>query len=275
MNRATPHSVEASPPAPVVGCGYLRTLSTIERLAGFDQTAHSYATAASRCRRFGCWAAERGVPCRLPLDAGEDAPLTLDFVRPRTPGACSHAAGATAPIPFIRSAMVDIVADGEGNYVERRSLKLTTLPERGDALGYLYKYWSGLRAETECGFSNIDTVHLMRAGIIGNMHVVDVSSADPLDFRFDLAGYAIPLGQFEKPRALPVSIYADTTMRDYNTVRLTGAPRLQRVRARLGGTAHHYTRLILPFFDTSGSVARLLIAIRQERGNGIEVKASQ
>jgi hypothetical protein len=40
----------------------------------------------------------------------------------------------------------------------------------------------------------------MRAGIIGRLHIVDVSSADPEDFRFELLGYGVPLGAYEKPR---------------------------------------------------------------------------
>jgi hypothetical protein len=106
------------------------------------------------------------------------------------------------------------------------------------------------------------------------LHVVDVSSSDPAEFRFDLFGYAVPLGRPERPRTLPVQIYADTTIRDYNTVRLTGVPRLQRVRARLGGTGHHYTRLILPFMDPKGGVARLLVAIRQEPGSGVKIETA-
>jgi hypothetical protein len=281
MTSVTPHGRETLGPAPVAcvtegGCSYLRALSTIERLAGFDQTASSYASAASRCQRLGCWAAEGAHDSHRHQESPSCAPVAFDSHRPspRRSAIPAHTA-VVAPIPFVRSAMVDAISDRDGNYVERRTARFDTLFERGDPLTYLYEYWRGLRAETECRFSNIDTVHLMRAGIIGSMHVVDVRSADPQDFRFELTGYAVPLGPFEKPRALPYPIYADITMRDYNTARLMGTARLHRVRAHLGGTAHHYTRLILPFFDTKGSVARLLVAIRQEPGNGVKLQAGE
>jgi hypothetical protein len=178
-------------------------------------------------------------------------------------------------IPFVRSRLVDFVSDNEGNYIERRPLKLETLPESNDPLGYLYQYWRSLRSKTGCQFSNIDTVHLTRAGIIGKLHVVDVASSNPLDFQFELSGYAVALGQYERPRALPVQIYADATMRDYNTVRLTGMPRLHRIRCRLGDTSHHYTRLILPFLNESGRVTRLAVAVREEPGNGARIQPRQ
>src|SRR5580658_5995450 len=96
--------------------------------------------------------------------------------------------------------MVDTASDSDGNYVERRALKLETHAGSNDPLGYLDQYWCGLRAETERRFSNIDPIHLMRGGIIGKMHVVDVSNRDPDDFRFELFGYAIPIPRPESPR---------------------------------------------------------------------------
>jgi hypothetical protein len=277
MTTATPHSREstATPPVACVaegGCGYLRALSTIERLAGFDQTASSYAMAASRCQRFGCWAADRGQTDHRLV---ETPPVLLDAVRPARPATNTlspASAGKAALIRFDRSTMLDIASDGDGNYIERRALKLETLPGRNDPLGYLYEYWCSLRAETECRFSNIDPVHLMRAGIIGKMHVINVASGDPNDFRFDLAAYAVPMNYYERPRAFPIKIYADTTLRDYNTARLTAAPRLHRVRCRLGGTNHHYTRLILPLMSSDGRVGHLLVAVRQEPGDGVRLQ---
>jgi hypothetical protein len=278
MTSVTPHSCEAVPPPPVAciadgGCSYLRTLSTIERLAGFDQTAHSYARAALRCQHLGCWAAEESENVGAQQIPSCSAPVTLDSVRPtRDPAVSAARKGVAAPIPFVRSALVDTVSDGDGNYVERRSVKLEILAGCSDPLGYLYQYWCGLRAETECRFANIDPVHLMRAGIIGKMHIIDVSSGDPEDFRFELAGYAVPMSYYERPRAFPIKIYADATLRDYNTARLTATPRLHRVRCRLGDTYHHYTRLILPLLNSSGRVGSLLVAVRLEPGEGLRVQ---
>jgi len=84
-------------------------------------------------------------------------------------------------------------------------------------LGYLYQYWRGLRSETGCQFSNIDTVHLVRAGIIGKLHIIDVADSDPGEFRFKLFGYAVPLGRYEKPRSHPVAVPALSIVYRYPT----------------------------------------------------------
>jgi hypothetical protein len=274
MTARASHSV-GEPAAPVTcvadgGCSYLRALSTIEHIAGFEHTARNYAAAAARCQRNGCWAASAHGTHGAALHAATPIPL--------------HAARKTAvytpaldrmaqTIPFERSRLLDFVTDAEGNYIERRPLKLDTLPGRDDPLGYLYQYWRGLRSDTGCQFSDIDTVHLVRAGIIGKLHIIDVTDSDPGEFRFQLFGYAVPLGRYDKPRAHPVKIYGDSVLRDYNTVRLTGLPRLQRIRGRLRDVSHHYTRLILPFLDAHGRVTHLAVAIRQEPGDATKVEA--
>jgi hypothetical protein len=251
------------------GCRYLRALSMIERIAGFEHTARSYAAAATRCRDEGCSAANEVDAAA----ASAPTPIPLASVRrPASESEPSSTARTGQMFPFSRSALIDIATDQNGNYVERRALKLESLPVRGDPLGYLYRYWLDLRSASALQFSNIDTVHLARAGVIGKLHVVDVNSSDPQDFTFELFGYAVPLNRYEKPRAIPVPIYADTTMRDYNTVRLTAKPCLHRIRCRIGDTSHHYTRLILPFLGKGGRVTRLAVAIRQEPGSGVKVE---
>ena len=256
------------------GCSYLRALSTIEHIAGFEHSAQAYAAAAERCQEQGCWAATKADAGGAP--AGASAPIQLkSFYRaPPSAGATAAVPNRTAEtVPFVRSDLIDTVADAAGNYVERRTLKLESLPPRGDPLGTLYSYWSDLRSAGACRFSDIDTVQLARAEIIGKLHVVDVASSDPHNFRFDLFGYAVPIGRYEAPCAHPVAIWADSLMRDYNTVRVTAGPRLHRMRCRLGEVNHHYTRLILPFHDKRRRVTRLLVAIREEPGNGMRVEA--
>ena len=167
-----------------------------------------------------------------------------------------------------------MVRDGLGNYVERRVHKLESLSGLTDPLGRLFQYWRNLRVSTDCTFSNIDIVQLMRAEIVGKLHVVNVGNSDPEEFRFELFGYAVPLDRCETVRALPVTIYAESTMQDYNAVRLAAAPRLDRVRSCIDGVNYHYTRLILPFVDRSHRVDRLLVGIRQEPGDGIKVQST-
>jgi hypothetical protein len=256
------------------GCRYLNELSKLEQLVGCDATAKFYARMAGRCSQQGCWALllhlreaarqERHQPSRFPLKAHE-------------PGSKGKVAGRKRRrdeiASVVRSDVADIVSDDAGDFVERRALKIVSL-DATQPLGYLYDYWRWLHSMTRCQLSNVDTVHLMRAGIIGNLHVVNVESSDPDDFRFELAGYQIPLPFCEKPRDFQ-PIYATSVLHDYNDARLTAAPRLQRVRTRLGRVFHHYTRLILPLYDSQRRVSRLLIGIRQEPDNATIVEQRQ
>jgi hypothetical protein len=270
----SPATLSIAPPSPHAecvesgGCSYLHALSTIEHIAGFEHTACRYATAAARCRERGCAAASAGLrSTRAPAAT----PVDLDALRPPPDLAAVSGSREAELIPFERSAMIDIASDSDGNYVERRTLKLDSLPKRGDSLGYLYRYWRDLRAASALQFSNVDTVHLARAGIIGKLHIVDVSSSDPGDFRYELFGYAVPVPNCNVLRALPIGIWSESLLRDYHTVRMTATPRLQRLRCSLGGTKYHYTRLILPFLGIGARVDRLAVAIRQEAGDGVRV----
>jgi hypothetical protein len=254
------------------GCDYLRALSTIEQLAGFDWTARQYEEMAARCEERGCWISKAASPDRSgEMEASFVKPFLLDpglqsgkrDVGPRCyPSSCV--------VPFSRSSVFDSASDGDGNFVERRDFKLGSV-KAGQSLNYLHEYWRSLRATTSCEFSDLEITHLVRADIIGKLHIVDVSSADPDEFRFELYGYSIPLRRMEKPRAHPVRIWADSTLRDYNTTRMTAIPRLQRVRALVQGVIFHYTRLILPFFDEHDRVVRLAVAIQSEPGDGVVV----
>lgn len=250
------------------GCSYLRTLAIIEHLAGFDVTAARLSGVAAECQNRGCSALRWQTQQPASPGRRHPIPFPLQRARPPRPQGDQRVAGADEAVALSRAESLDRISDAAGNYVEHRALKLGDL-KRSDSLDNFFQYWRWLRGAAQCEFSNIDTVHLMRSGVIGKLHIVDVSSADPNDFRFELVAYSVPLAYYEKPRAYPIEIYADCTLRDYNTVRMTGVPRLQRVRARLGGVGAHYTRLILPFWDKRGRVARLAVAIHREPGDGI------
>lgn len=253
------------------GCAYLRTLSTIEHLAGFDHTARAYAAAAERFREEGCRAPNQ----RMTQAAA--APILLRMAEHRRRPRAMPTPDGGETVPFVRSALLDAVADAAGNWVERRALKLETLPQRGDSLGSLYRHWRDLRGAGVCQFSNIDTVLLQRADLIGRLHVIDVSRGDPQDFRFELFGHLVSrsIGCYESPRAHPVRIWADCLMQDYDAARLAAKPRLHRMRCHVGDLNFHYTRLILPFHDKRGRVSRLLVAIRGEPGDLTPLRASK
>jgi hypothetical protein len=275
MSPDTIHAAGDSPDGDSSGgagtCRYLNTVSKLERLIGFDLTAEVFATAAVECPRQGC----RFEPLCRALDARQERrhstpdPVTEVVFSP-PPGSYRRAWGGAEPVAFTRSAAIDVITDDQDNRVERRALKFDML-KAASSLGHFFEYWQWLRGATAGRLADLDVTQVMRSGIIGRLHVVDVRSSNPGEFRFDLAGDVLPYEAPPGPSKLRVAIYADTTMRDYNTVRLTGAPRLQRIRARLEGIGYHYTRLILPFLDKSQRVSHLAVAVEREPGDGMRL----
>jgi hypothetical protein len=254
------------------GCRYLRSLAVFERLAGFDLTASAFDSIAAQCDAEGCW------HISAPTAAASAASVAPMFVslntapRPRALAACQRVAATDEPIPFSRAARLDTSKDASGNWVEHRRVDVTTLaPE--DPIGYLYRYWRDLSASGSCTLANVDIIHLIRARIIGKLHIVNVDSSDPAQFSYELFGYRVPIEAPGKPAAIPVAIWREKILRDYSTARMTGVADLQRIRAHLQGRNRHYTRLILPFFNRQRRVSHLAIAIRQEVGDGLALAA--
>ena len=252
------------------GCDYLRSLGLFERLAGFDLTARAFNGIAAQCEEAGCWrrsATAVATVAEVPAASTCLVPRGVARAKEAPAAASERFAGTAEVIPFSRAAHLDAASDGSGNWVEHRRLEMVSL-EPADSLSYLYDYWRSLSATTSCMLANVDVLQLIRARIIGKLHIVDVASSDPAQFTYELFGYGIPIESPGKPAAIAVAIWREKILRDYNTARLMGAPSLGRIRAHLHGKNHHYTRLILPFFDRRRCTSHLAIAIRRETGDG-------
>jgi hypothetical protein len=148
--------------------------------------------------------------------------------------------------------------------VERRTLKFDTLTT-SSPLDDLFQYWRWLRGATACRIADLDAAQLIRACTIGRLHIVDVRSSDPGEFRFDLVGYGVPFQAPRAPGAHPIAIYADTTLRNDNSVRYA-AP------AWLDSVGYRYRRLILPLLeDTRRRVSHRALAIEPGPGDGAPI----
>jgi hypothetical protein len=197
------------------GCDYLRSLALFERLAGFDLTARAFSGIAAQCEEEGCW--RRSVLAATPV---AHVPAASAFLALRavsgvkaTPSVSGERIVGTADIiPFSRAAHLDVDSDGLGNWVEHRRLDAASL-EPADSLGYLYGYWRSLSATTACMLANVDVLHLIRARIIGKLHIVNVASSDPAQFTYELFGYGIPVESPGKPAAIAVAIWREKILR--------------------------------------------------------------
>ncbi len=255
----------------IADCRFIRTVAALERLTGRALTADLLARKAAECARHRCLFAGRCQASAAPAEARPPIPLSAKgcAAGPRS----SRIVASGEKLPFSRCAGLDVLADKQGNHFERRLLPLDRVDET-PALAAFFRYWQWLRSVTPCRLRDIDVAHLMRAGLIGTLHIADVVSADPQEFSYELIGHAIPMTIPTHISRHPVGICADATMRDYNTARLTAAPRLQRIRAWMDGVGYHYTRLILPFMNGGQRVSHLAVAIHREPGDAIMAASS-
>lgn len=108
---------------------------------------------------------------------------------------------------------------------------------------------------------------LARIGMIGRIHMVDVSSMDPARFRYRLYGTTVAQMKSHDHTGLmlgdfPNRLHVSTLMEDYNTAKVTGVPLVQKVDAMFDFSRRDYKRLILPLVDgPSDTPNRLLVGV--------------
>jgi hypothetical protein len=114
--------------------------------------------------------------------------------------------------------------------------------------------------------ADIDPVKLKR--LLGWIHKVDTSDADPSNYFFRLFGSNVSLEQFDSFKGLRVSDYPstpyrDAAMQDYHDVVVSGVPTYQQVLARVNYREYAYGRLLLPLAADRRRVTQLLVFIHE------------
>ncbi len=104
--------------------------------------------------------------------------------------------------------------------------------------------------------------------LLGWIHKVDTSDADPQNYYFRLWGSNATLEQFAPFKGLRVSDYPslpyrDAVLQDYQDAVATGVPTYQQVLARVKYREYSYTRLILPLASDGRRVNQLLVCITE------------
>jgi predicted DNA-binding ribbon-helix-helix protein len=108
-----------------------------------------------------------------------------------------------------------------------------------------------------------------KCGLLGFVHTVDVSVADPMNYWFRVWAASVRLSA-SRPLLgsrlgdFPSRAYREAVGRDYFTAATTGTWRLQLVRASVTDAIRAYQRLSLPILGASGHVERLVVAVRYE-----------
>jgi predicted DNA-binding ribbon-helix-helix protein len=189
--------------------------------------------------------------------------------------ACAHGEGsfASAVRVFIvshyrrRLGVAEVGPSGPLS-VKRRTIR----PGAADAsaeLVNLYAWWMDRRPAGGRlpGHGDIDPGVLKRLGLGGMAHIVDVTTEDPLNYRFRVFSkrVASSLGRdFSGSRLgeYPDAGYRSAVAEDYLTAAATETPQFQEVDAWLGGRRRIYQRLIAPFGRSRGKPECLLVAVR-------------
>jgi hypothetical protein len=271
--------MDGGPGAPTRFCG-LHTIAELEKLLGFAEGARVIVRAIEQCHA-------SGGRCSSPYACAERLTVaTAGRAKLATlPSAFATASSVTVPSHRESASIIElrpaerahVVADADGNYVERRAVRTSVARERGDNIADLLQYWTALKGDEDVpAFADIDPVRLAQLGLLGRLHVLNADNPDPLLMRFDLYGNKVPLdkGRIYTGLAIgdhPVRIQAETVAADYDTVRTAAEPHYFRVRSRLGGVGYRYARLILPFSTGEGRIDRLLVAVRPEPDDGLSL----
>lgn len=246
-------------------CHDLLSLAAFEVHAGYVGTAQAYVDAVQRCRQTGCCAAPDVCGSRREPHARKNAPIVPfpNTARAAIAGDTASGGGATLT-PLGRS---ERQTDDSGNQVEQQSLSPDTLRLRGGRLAEFLAYWQQLRVLGRGTLADLDTIRLLRMGLLGWLHLVDVAASDPDKFWLPICGWRVPIPYLDHSRngvrfdEYPVRLLAQAVTRDYLAVRTTGVPIYQHFRSRIAGQACNYLRLILPMSTDGMRTDRLLVAM--------------
>ena len=112
-----------------------------------------------------------------------------------------------------------------------------------------------------------DPMGLQDCQSAGYVHVIDVSSTDPVEFYVQMYGSKTLLngacdltGAYLKD--LNVSIHSQSVLHEYNSVKILGIPKLHLVYAILSGEMRTYLRLIAPIATDGWHCDKLLVAVQ-------------
>ena len=246
-------------------CHDLLSLAAFEVHAGYVGTAQAYMDAVQRCRQTGCCAAPNVCGSKREPDAGKSAAII------RFPNA-ARADGAGDGVPSAGATLTPLArpvrqTDASGNQVERRSLSPAMLRLRGGSLAELLAYWQQLRVLGSGTLADLDSIRLLKMGLLGWLHLVDVAAPDPDKFWLPICGWRVPIPYLDRSRngvrfdEYPVRLLARAVTRDYLEVRTSGMPIYQHFRSRISGRAYNYLRLILPMSTDGTRTDRLLVAM--------------
>jgi predicted DNA-binding ribbon-helix-helix protein len=150
------------------------------------------------------------------------------------------------------------------DYVIRNDMELGAVHQENPGLSFLLAYWRALGGGQPPLSSSLELSPLDRVDFLRWIHVIDVSAADPDDFRNLRQAPATVI--YKRPdqtplRAMGKSLYVQSLKADYSAVKWTRRPSFQRVAVKSPEGSIRYHRLILPWAQRDGTVDRLVVGV--------------
>ena len=159
------------------------------------------------------------------------------------------------------------VGSSAGTYsIKRRPIPVGAAEARAD-LVRLYRWWMDRCAPDGRApvHRHIDPGLVKRLGLAGKIHIVDVATDDPANYRFRVFAKRVTLfggRDFAGSRVGDLGEeYRNAVTEDYLIAAASEVPRLHDVDARWGSNHRSYQRLIVPFASVRGKADCLLVAV--------------
>lgn len=176
-------------------------------------------------------------------------------------GALSGSSGLASEILTYRNLHLET---DERDYVVRNQMDLAEAHAEHPGLGFLLAYWRALGGGHPPPSSAIDLESLARVDFLNWVHLIDVSAADPDEFRSlrQAPGTMI----FRRPDNIPLrafgnSLYIQSLKADYQAVKRSRQPLFQRLSVKSPEGSIRYLRLILPWARRDGEIERLVVGV--------------
>ncbi len=232
-------------------CPKLELMAVFEDAAGFPGNARGLMAAAGHCPSPACrfYSPACAASCAQAAASGVLADV-LPFPAPR-PG--SRRGGGVAPLIALAPASRPA-----------GPIALDALRTAGDRLGHLLGCWERLPRDPVAQLADIDPVELVELGLLGYIHLIDVTAPEPEGFEIRLWGRRLPIHgctDFAGRRLieLPSRRIAEALMDQALAARELGAP---------VAVAGDETRLMLPLSASGTAIDHLLVGVRPGRAGG-------
>lgn len=137
-----------------------------------------------------------------------------------------------------------------------------------DALLGLFEYWLRLKGERMApNDTDVDPLDITALGLMGRVHIANVSSDAPSGYYFQTYGSRVPFDEGTDYTGFRIAdhniaLMAELVAFDYFTAKRAVKPAYHHIGGRLRGNDLGYKRLILPLASANDGINHLLVGVQ-------------